>query len=96
MLLVTVELLVIGMVMAPIPVVRLLSAGRQAEFTIVPVPFAQVYTVGTVFAVIPLMIVTMIAIVVASVIALSDYYFLGSGSLRYCRSSERGRQKKEA
>src|SRR5580658_9733017 len=41
------------------------------------------------------MIVTMIAIVVASVIALSDYHFLGCSWLGCCRGSERRRQKKK-
>ncbi len=88
-----VELIVIGMAMAPIPVVLLLLASRQMKLPIVPMVFAQVDSIGTVFAVIPLMIVTMIVIVVASVIALSDHNFLGSRGLGNRRSSEHGRQK---
>ncbi len=65
--------------MAPLPVVILLAAADVVELTIVSVPFAEVYAIGTVFAVIPLMIVTMIAIVIAMVIdASTDYYLLGS------------------
>ena len=73
-------LLVIWMVMAPIPVVALLSAGREVELAIISVPFSKINAVGTVFAFIPRVVVMMVAIVVAGMIATSgNYDFLGSG-----------------
>src|ERR1700722_2342383 len=89
------ELVAIWMAMAPSPVITLLAAVIPVELAIVFVPLAQVYAVGTVFAVIPLMVVTMIAIVVASMIAASsDNHFLGSARLGCCRGSE-SRSEKE-
>jgi hypothetical protein len=83
------------MAMAPIPVVALLVTAISVELTIVSVPLAKVYAVGTVFAVIPFMIIAMIAIVVTGMIAASgNHYFLGGG-LRCCRSSKRGSQEKK-
>jgi len=82
--------------MAPTPVTALLAAVILVELTIVLVPLAQVYAVGTIFAIIPLMVVTMIAIVVASMIAASsDNHFLGSGRLGRCRGSESRSEKKK-
>ena len=81
----TLELVLIWMAMAPIPVVSLLAAVISAELAIVSVPFAEVYAVITVLAVIPLMIVMMMAIVVAIVIAArTDNHFLGSARLGCC------------
>ena len=81
--------------MAPIPVVALLAAVIPMELTIVPVPLAKVNAIGTVFAVIPFMVIAMIAIVVTSMIAASgNHYFLGGG-LRCCRSSKRRSQEKK-
>jgi hypothetical protein len=91
----TIVLPVIWMVMAPLPVIVLLLAGCKVELAIISVPFAEIDAVRTVFAIIPLMVVMMIAIVVASMIAASgNYNFLGSGCC-YCRRSERGSQKKK-
>jgi hypothetical protein len=91
----TIVLPVIWVVMAPIPVIALLLAGREVELAIISVPFAEIDAVGTVFAFIPYMVVMMIVIVVAGVIAASgNYNFLGSGCC-CCRSSERGSQKKK-
>jgi putative Mn2+ efflux pump MntP len=82
--------------MTPVPVVVLLAPAISMELAIVSVPFAEVYAVSTVFAVIPLMIVTMIAIVVAMMIPfVSDYNFLRSARLGCCYGSERRRKKKE-
>ena len=64
----TKKLVAIWMAMAPVPVAVLLATVSVAEFAIPSVPFAKVYAIGMVFAVIPLMIVTMIAIVVARMI----------------------------
>ena len=72
------------MAMAPIPVVALLVAAISMELTIVFVPLAKVYAVGTVFAVVPFMVITMIAIVITGMIAAScNHDFLGAG-LRCC------------
>lgn len=82
--------------MAPIPVIALLVPAISVELPILPVPLTQVYAVGTIFAVIPLMVVTMIAIVVAGMIAASrDYHFLGSARLGCCRGSESRSEKKK-
>jgi hypothetical protein len=86
-------LVVIWMVVAPSPIVVLLPASVQAELAIVSVPFAKVDAVGTVFTIVPNMVITMTAIVVACMVALSDHNFLGRGGLGCCRSSQRGRQK---
>jgi hypothetical protein len=75
------------MAVAPIPVMALLSAAISVELTIVSVPLAKVDAIGMIFAVIPLVVVTMIAIVVARMID-ADYHFLGSGCLGGCRGSE--------
>jgi len=91
----TLVLVVIWMVVAPIPVVVLLPASRKAELAIVSVPFAKVDAVRTVFPVVPHMVVTMIAIVVARMIALRNHHFLRSGGLWRCRSSQGGRQKEK-
>jgi hypothetical protein len=74
-------LIAIWMAMAPIPIGALLPRAVAVEFTIVSVPFAKVDAVGMIFAVIPLMVVPMVAIVVAVMIAvvMTDYHFLGSG-----------------
>jgi hypothetical protein len=61
-------LVAIWMVMTPPPVVTLLAAAIVVEFAVLSVPFAQVYAIGTVFAVVPLMIVAMITIIVATMI----------------------------
>jgi hypothetical protein len=83
------------MVMTPIPVIALLSAGREVELAIVSVSFAKIDAVGTVFAFIPFMVVMMMAIVVAGMIAAGgNYHLLGSGFVRG-RGRERGSQKKK-
>ena len=74
------------MAMAPIPVVALLAAVVSAEITIFPVVFAQVYAIRTVFAVTPLMIVTMIAIVVARMADFDHHLLCSSGSLGRSRN----------
>jgi hypothetical protein len=83
--------------MAPTPVTALLTPVISMELTIISVPLAQVYAVGTVFAVIPLMVVTMIAIVVASMLAASsDNHFLRSARLGGCRGSESRSEKNKS
>jgi len=82
--------------MAPIPVIALLTPIISVELTIVFVPLAQVHAVGAVFAVIPLMVVTMVAIVVASMIAASgDNHFLRGGCLGCYRGGESRSEKKK-
>jgi|SRR6185437_1248126 hypothetical protein len=89
-----IKLVAIWMVMAPLPVVILLAAVHVVELTIVSVPFAEVHAIGTVFAVIPLMVVAMIAVVVAMMIdASTDYYLLSRSRLWRCRSRERCSQE---
>jgi hypothetical protein len=75
-------LIAIWMAMAPIPIAPLPPTANHVELTILDVPLAKVYAVGTVFAVIPLMVVTMVAIVIAGMtpIIVKDYDFLGSAS----------------
>ena len=63
------------------------------ELAVVPVSFAKIGAIGTVFTFIPYMIVMMVAIVIARMVAASgNYHFLGSG-LGCCCSGERGSQK---
>jgi hypothetical protein len=57
-------LIPIWMSMSPSPVGSLLSRVYHVELTILGVPFAEVYAVGTVFAVIPHVVVTTVAIVI--------------------------------
>ena len=90
----TKKLVAIWMAMAPLPVAILLAAVIAMELAIISVPFAKVYAIGTVFAVIPLMIVMMVAIIVARMIH-SDLYFLGRARLGRRRSSECCRQKQK-
>ena len=81
--------------MAPIPIIALLSAGREVELAIISVPFAEINAVGTVFTFIPGVIVMMVAIVVAGMVAAGgNYHLLGSG-LVCCRGRERGCEKKK-
>lgn len=83
--------------MAPIPVVALFAPVISVELAIISVPFAEVYAVRTVFAVVPLMIVAMIAIVVAMMIAfMRDDNFLRSARLGCCYGGECRSNKKEA
>jgi hypothetical protein len=71
--------------MAPIPVVILLATVISVKLTVVPVPFAKVDSIGTVFAIIPLMVVAMVAIIVARVFAArSDNHFLRSARFGCC------------
>ena len=72
--------------MAPTPVAILFAAAIPMELAIVSVPFAEVCAIGTVFAVVPLMVVVMMAIVVAIMID-ADYHFLGSANLGCRRGS---------
>lgn len=76
----TMVLIVVWMAMAPIPVGSLLPRAIVLELTIVSVLRAEVEPVGMVLAVIPLMVVTMVAIVIAGMIAVAyaNGHFLGS------------------
>src|ERR1700680_4253967 len=92
-------LIAIWMAMSPIPIVALPPTANHVELTILGVPLAKVYAVGTVFAIIPLVIVTMAAIVIAGMtrIVVKDYNFLGSASPACnwgckCRSQEKKTQ----
>jgi len=68
------ELVAVGVAMAPIPIVALFAAAISVELTIVPVMFTKIDSIGAVFAVIPLMVVTMIAIVIARMIDPHDHF----------------------
>jgi len=57
------------MTVAPIPVVPLHSVVLPVELTITPVMFHQVTPVGAVFAIVPVMVVTVVAIVDADLLA---------------------------
>jgi hypothetical protein len=85
------------MVMAPIPIVSLPPRASIMELTILDVPLAKVYAVGMVFAVIPDMVVTMPAIVIAGTIpvVVADYHFLGSASPGCYRGYESRTQEKK-
>jgi hypothetical protein len=70
------------MAMPPIPIVSLPPGANHTELTVLHVPIAKVDPVGMVFAVVPHMVVTMAAIVIAGMIpvVVADYHFLGSAS----------------
>ena len=67
------------------------------ELTILGVPFAEVCAVGTVFAVIPHVVVATVAIVIAGMtpVVVKDYDFLGSASPACCWGGECRSQKKK-
>jgi len=58
----------VWMGVAPIPVVALVPAPRFGKRMIFAMPFAEIDAIGTVFVVIPIVIVLMVAVVVAGVI----------------------------
>jgi hypothetical protein len=88
------KLVAIWMAMAPIPVIALLAAAVVLELAIVSVPFAKVYAIRTVFTVIPLMVVTMITIVIASRTD-ADHHLRGSGCLGRRYGGESRSEKKK-
>jgi hypothetical protein len=59
---------------APIPVIPLHPVVRPGETTITPVLLHQVVPVGTVFAVIPGVVVMVVAIVVPDVVVLTSFF----------------------
>jgi hypothetical protein len=63
------------------------------KLAVVPVSFAKIDAIGTVFTFIPYMIVMMVAIVIARMVAASGNYHFLSSSLGCCRCGERGSQK---
>jgi hypothetical protein len=90
-------LIAIWVAMAPIPIIPLPPMANHVELTILDMPLAKVYAVGTVFAVIPLMVVAMVAIVIAGMIpvVVADYDFLGSATSGCHRGYESRSQKKK-
>ena len=64
-------LIAIWMAMAPIPIGSLASMVLVAELMVLSVPSVEVNAIGTIFAVIPLVVVAVVAIVVASMIAIA-------------------------
>jgi len=82
--------------MTPVPVIALFASVIALELAIISVPFAKVDAIGMVFAVIPLMIVAMIAIVVAMMIAfMRDDNFLRSARFGCCYGGKCRSKKKE-
>ena len=57
------SLIAVRMTVAPIPVTPLRSVVLPVVFTITPVLFCQVTPVGAVFAVVPVMVITVVPIV---------------------------------
>jgi hypothetical protein len=90
-------LVAIWVFMSPFPVGTLLPRVYLVELTILGVPLAKVYAVGTVFAVIPHVVVTMVAIVIAGTVSVvvTDYDFLGSASPGCHRGYECRTQEKK-
>ena len=88
-------LIAVWMAMAPIPIGSLPPIAIPVEHTILPVSFAQVCPEGMVFAVIPLVLIAMVAIVVAGMIpvAYMDYHFLGCASPGCCWGRKCGSQE---
>jgi hypothetical protein len=73
------ELVVVGVVMAPSPVILLLAVIDMVELVILVVSFGQIDAVGTILAVVPLVVILVVAIIVTSVIAFPDDDFLRGG-----------------
>src|ERR1700737_802388 len=72
------SLIAIRMAVAPIPVLPLHSVVRPGELTITPVPLNQEVPEGAVFAVIPVMVVTVVPIVEPVVVVVVTSFFLAS------------------
>jgi hypothetical protein len=74
---------VVGVVMAPFPVISLLVVIGVVELMVLVVFFGQIEAVGPIFAIVPLMVILVIAIIVAGVVPGADDGFLrGLGSQR--------------
>jgi hypothetical protein len=85
------------MAVAPIPIVSLLAAGFVVKATIVAVLFAEIDAEGTVFAVVPFVVIVMMAIVVAMMVAtFMDDDFLGSAGADGERCRECGGDENES
>jgi hypothetical protein len=85
---------VVGVVMAPFPVISLLVVIGVVELMVLVVSFGQIDAVGPIFAIVPLMVILVIAIIVAGVVPGADDDFLrgsGLGSQRddKCRGGEK-------
>jgi hypothetical protein len=90
-------LIAVGMAMAPIPIGALLAAGFVVKATIVAVLFAEIDAEGTVFAVVPFMVIVMMAIVVAMIVATCmDNDFLSSAGADGERCRECGGDENES
>jgi hypothetical protein len=70
---------VVGVVMAPFPVISLLVVIGVVELVVLVVPSGQIDAVGPVFAIVPLVVILVVAIIVTSVIAFPDNDFLRGG-----------------
>ena len=71
--------------MAPIPVISVRSIVCSVELTIGPVLCRQVVPVRAIFAIIPVMVVAMVAIVVPDVVVVVTSVVLISGLGQTCR-----------
>jgi hypothetical protein len=77
--------------MAPLPIVVLTMMADRMELTILLVPVAQVDTVGMIFAIIPIVVVMIVAIVVAGASVLMTYdQFLRRARARCHWGNKRG------
>jgi hypothetical protein len=70
---------VVGVVMAPFPVISLLAVIGVVELVILVVSSGQIDTVGPIFAIVPLVVILVVAIIVTGVIAFPDDDFLRGG-----------------
>jgi hypothetical protein len=70
---------------APIPVISVHSGARSVELEVGPVLCHQVAPVSAIFAVIPVMVVTVISIVVPDVVVVVTSVVLISGLGHTCR-----------
>jgi hypothetical protein len=80
--------IMIRMTVAPVPIRRLLPRLRFGKGTIVLVSLAEVLTVGTVFVVIPIVVVFVATVIdLVLVLIVSTVFFLASIVLRLGRST---------
>ena len=96
-------LIVIRMIVTPLPIRSLILHSHLRKWPILSVSLAEVYPIGMVFVVIPIVIVPVVAVVEpVAVIVVTPVLFLPSIVLRLgrgthcCWSSKGGRQKKGA
>jgi hypothetical protein len=89
---VVVMIAIIGMSVAPVPVLRLLPLVRSGEFVRIPVVFHEVSIPGAVLVVVPVVIILVVFIVDANLNAGLLWY--GHGHDGYWRGEGRGEEKR--